>query len=239
MVAILEVVNKYVVYLRTSTRKQLLGLDAQKEIINKFINERPGSKIIKSFTEQESGFKDDRKQLVLAINFANENNARLLISTMDRLTRKASFYLQLQEQGVKFTMCDMPEADETVIGIMAILAQKELKNIRKRTRNGLQQIKTKIEQQGKYKTKFTGRFITRLGNTTNIKEAQLLGGKKSKDNAKKYAAEIMPIINEIINVGKVISLYGIAAALNARGIKTSKKKIWWPTTVKNVMERSL
>ena len=49
----------------------------------------------------------------------------------------------------------------------------------------------------------------------------------------------MPIINEIINVGKVISLYGIAAALNARGIKTSKKKIWWPTTVKNVMERSL
>jgi DNA invertase Pin-like site-specific DNA recombinase len=239
MVAILEVVNKYVAYLRTSTRKQLLGLDAQKEIINKFINERPGSKIIKSFTEQESGFKDDRKQLVLAINFANENNARLLISTMDRLTRKASFYLQLQEQGVKFTMCDMPEADETVIGIMAILAQKELKNIRKRTRNGLQQIKNKIQKQGRYRTKVSGRFITKLGNTTNIKEAQLLGGKKSKDNAKKYAAEIMPIINEIINVGKVISLYGIAAALNARGIKTSKKKIWWPTTVKNVMERSL
>jgi DNA invertase Pin-like site-specific DNA recombinase len=239
MVAILEVVNKYVAYLRTSTRKQLLGLDAQKEIINKFINERPGSKIIKSFTEQESGFKDDRKQLVLAINFANENNARLLISTMDRLTRKASFYLQLQEQGVKFTMCDMPEADETVVGIMAILAQKELKNIRKRTRNGLQQIKTKIEQQGKYKTKFTGRYITKLGNTKNIKEASLLGAEKRKDNAREYAAEIMPIINEIKNIGKVITLKGIADALNARGIKTSNEKMWWATSVKNVMERSL
>jgi 5-methylcytosine-specific restriction endonuclease McrBC GTP-binding regulatory subunit McrB len=122
---------------------------------------------------------------------------------------------------------------------MAILAQKELKNIRKRTRNGLQQIKTKIEQQGKYKTKFTGRYITKLGNTKNIKEASLLGAEKRKDNAREYAAEIMPIINEIKNIGKVITLKGIADALNARGIKTSNEKMWWATSVKNVMERSL
>ena len=62
---------------------------------------------------------------------------------------------------------------------------------------------------------------------------------KRKDNAREYAAEIMPIINEIKNIGKVITLKGIADALNARGIKTSNEKMWWATSVKNVMERSL
>jgi len=230
-------INKYVAYLRTSTKKQMLGLDVQKDIINKFINQRPGSTIIQSFTEQESGFKNDREQLALAMDLTKKEDARLLISTMDRLTRKASFYLQLQEQGVKFTICDMPEADETVIGIMAVLAQRELKMIRERTRNGLQQIKKKIKEHGKYRVKNSKKFITKLGSPNDLKKLAILGAKVKIKSAKKFANNVKPIIENIQEVGKVDTLNGIAAALNARGIATNSKgsSKWYASTVRNVM----
>ena len=238
MVAILEVINKYVAYLRTSTKEQVLGIKGQKEKIDTFVKIKSGS-IIKTFIEKESGLNDDRPELKKAIKYGELHKAILLVSSLDRLTRKEKKFYELQEEKVKFQCCDSPDGNPIAMGFQAIGARMYVDALRINTKAALGQIKKIIEKDGRYKTKVSGRFITRLGNTTNIKDAQFLGGKKSKDNAKKYAAEIMPIINEIINVGKVISLYGIAAALNARGIKTSKKKIWWPTTVKNVMERSL
>jgi len=133
--------NKFVAYLRTSTKKQLLGIAAQQDKIQDFISKRDGAVLLNTFTEQESGLNNNRKQLQAAIQFAKDNDARLLIATMDRLTRKASFFLQLQEEGVKFTICDMPEADETTISILAVIAQREVKLIKQRTKNGLGQIK--------------------------------------------------------------------------------------------------
>ena len=43
MVAILEVVNKYVAYLRTSTKEQDLGIKGQKEKIDTFVKIKSGS----------------------------------------------------------------------------------------------------------------------------------------------------------------------------------------------------
>ena len=174
----------YVAYLRTSTKKQLLGIAAQQDKIQDFISKRDGAVLDKTFTEQESGLNNNRKQLQAAIQYSKENNARLLIATMDRLTRKASFFLQLQEEGVKFTICDMPEADETTISILAVIAQREVKLIKQRTKNGLGQIKKKLKQDGQYKTKVSNRVITKLGNTTNLAQAAALAVQ-----AKKKAAE--------------------------------------------------
>jgi DNA invertase Pin-like site-specific DNA recombinase len=226
--------NNYVGYLRTSTKKQLLGIAAQKDKIKDFISQREGSVLLDTFVEQESGLNNNRKQLQAAIQYAKENNARLLIATMDRLTRKASFFLQLQEDHVKFTICDMPEADETTISILAVIAQREVKMIQQRTRNGLRQIKKKLKKDGQHRTKASNRIITKLGNTTNLAQAAALAVEAKKKAAAEFAREILPKIKDIRENGKVNTYRGIAAALNARGIKSKTEGKWYASSVRNV-----
>ena len=72
-------------------KEAALGIAAQKDKIKDFISQREGSVLLDTFVEQESGLNNNRKQLQAAIQYAKENNARLLIATMDELTRKASF----------------------------------------------------------------------------------------------------------------------------------------------------
>ena len=53
----------------------------------------------------------------------------LVIAKLDRLSRDAHFLLGLQKAGVKFVAADMPEANEMVVGIMALVAQAERRMI--------------------------------------------------------------------------------------------------------------
>jgi Recombinase len=46
----------------------------------------------------------------------------------------------------------------------------------------------------------------------------------------------MPIIEELRSAG-IISLRGIATALNARGVQTARGGQWDPTTVKRILAR--
>jgi DNA invertase Pin-like site-specific DNA recombinase len=59
-------------------------------------------------------------------------NAALVIAKLDRLSRDALFLLGLHKAGVRFVAADMPEANEMVVGIMAIVAQAERKMISER-----------------------------------------------------------------------------------------------------------
>src|SRR3954462_10381433 len=62
------------------------------------------------------------------------HNATLIIATLDRLSRDAHFLLGLQKAGARFVAADMPEANEMVVGIMAVVAQAERKMISERTK---------------------------------------------------------------------------------------------------------
>ncbi len=46
-----------------------------------------------------------------------------MIAKQDRLSRDAAFLLNLQKAGCGFVAADMPEANELVVGIMAVVAQ--------------------------------------------------------------------------------------------------------------------
>jgi DNA invertase Pin-like site-specific DNA recombinase len=131
--------SKYVAYYRVSTKKQGesgLGLEAQRIAVLNYI-QKNGNKIIAEFTEVESGKNDFRPELLKAISLAKENDAKLVIAKLDRLSRNVTFISQLMDSQVKFICCDMPEANELTIYIFAAIAQHERKRIRERIKEAL------------------------------------------------------------------------------------------------------
>jgi hypothetical protein len=58
----------------------------------------------------------------------------------------------------------------------------------------------------------------------------------NRDKADRFAAAILPIIDQI-RAGGTTTLTDIASELNARRIRTARGGRWYPTTVKNILER--
>jgi DNA invertase Pin-like site-specific DNA recombinase len=138
--------QNYVGYYRVSTEKQGrsgLGLDAQQTAVEAFIASRGAdAKLVASYVEVESGKRsDNRPELTKAMEHARLTGATLLIAKLDRLSRDAHFLLGLQKAGVRFVAADMPEANELVVGIMAVIAQAERKMISTRTKAALAGVK--------------------------------------------------------------------------------------------------
>lgn len=59
----------------------------------------------------------------------------------------------------------------------------------------------------------------------------------NRAKADRFAAAMLPVINRIRADGAT-TLTDIAAALNARNIRTARGRRWYPTTVKNILDRS-
>jgi len=55
----------------------------------------------------------------------------------DRLSRDAAFLLTLQASGARFLACDMPEANDLTVRIMALVAKAERDATSRRTREAL------------------------------------------------------------------------------------------------------
>ena len=138
----------YVAYYRVSTKKQGesgLGLEAQRVAVARFVK----GTIIGEYTEQESGKRDNREQLRLAIERAKKVGAVLVIAKLDRLSRNASFIFTLRDSGVNFQCVDMPDANTLTIGIFATLAQHERELISSRTKAALDVKKSQGVKLGK------------------------------------------------------------------------------------------
>src|SRR6266851_5593067 len=135
--------GKFISYLRVSTAKQGrsgLGLEAQREAVSRFLNGGQWE-LVQEFVEVESGKHGDRPELTKALAVARLHRATLVIAKLDRLSRDAHFLLGLQKAGVAFVAADMPEANEMVVGLMAVVAQAERKMISQRTKAALAEAK--------------------------------------------------------------------------------------------------
>jgi len=131
--------QKFVSCLRVSTAKQGesgLGLEAQRAAVLDYLNGGRWT-LVAEFVETESGADNERPKLAAAMATARAHGARLVIAKLDRLSRDAAFLLGLQRAGVRFVAADMPEANEMVVGIMAVVAEAERKMISKRTKDAL------------------------------------------------------------------------------------------------------
>ena len=132
--------SKFVVYLRVSTAKQGrsgLGLEAQREAVQRFVAERGGKIIAPEFIETESGKRNDRPELAKALKRCRATRANLVVAKLDRLSRNAAFLMTLRDSGVQFVAADLPEANTMTVGVMAVVAQYEREAISARTKAAL------------------------------------------------------------------------------------------------------
>jgi len=93
--------------------------------------------VIASYTEVESGKRDDRPELAKALACAKANKATLLIAKLDRLGRRVSFIFALKDAGVDFIALDCPELNTLMLAVMAGMAQHEREIISARTKAAL------------------------------------------------------------------------------------------------------
>lgn len=212
----------YVAYYRVSTQMQGasgLGLEAQRADAQRFI--RAGDRMIAEFTEVESGRRCDRPQLTAALSMARQRKAVLLIAKLDRLSRDALFILTLLRGRVPIKICDMPEANELVLTVMAGVAQQEAKAISQRTKAALSAARARGVKLGRPKGTITP---TELGVAARQRAADLA------------AHEIEPHILQLQANG-VTSLWGLAQGLNAKDIPTPRGCSWSPAGVRRVLKR--
>src|SRR6266404_4715508 len=130
---------RYVAYYRVSTDRQGrsgLGLEAQRATVQEFLG-RTGGTLRAEFTEVQSGRDDNRAELTGALKLCKLTNSTLLIAKLDRLSRNVAFLATLQQSKTKFVACDLPEANELVVHILAAVAQAERKAISERTKAAL------------------------------------------------------------------------------------------------------
>jgi len=88
------------------------------------------------FVEVETGkganALDRRPELRRALELCRKTGATLLIAKLDRLARNVHFVSGLMESKVKFVACDLPEANQLTIHIMAAFAEHEARRISER-----------------------------------------------------------------------------------------------------------
>lgn len=214
----------FVTYFRVS-KKQGQELDQQKAAVERFLN-GGNWKVIGSFEEKETGKKaglDNRPQLRAAIKMAKDNQATLLIAKIDRLARNVHFVSGLMESKAKFVACDMPEANDFTVHIMAAMAEQEAKAISTRTKDRLAYLKSQGVQ---------------LGNPNNGSAGQTM---KAAAGRSKKADEYVQSIKDDIEFWQKKgygSLKGLAEVLTRAKVPTSRGHTQWNATqVKRVLER--
>ena len=207
---------RYVAYYRVSTAKQGtsgLGLAAQEAAVRAFIAGEP----VAAFTEVESGKRDDRPQLAVALAHAKQHKATLVIAKLDRLARDVHFISGLLKSGVEIRACDIPTANRMVLHIMAAVAEGEREMISERTKAALAAAKARG---------------VRLGTPNTQRLAQ-----ERRAAADAHAHGLRTVLSELWVRG-ITGVREIAAALNVRGVSTSRGGKWHPTSVQRLLERT-
>ena len=212
-----------VIYRRVSTSEQSksgLGLDAQMNTATKFC-ESEGFEIAAAFQDVASGKLplEGRPGLAAALAKAARLKCPVIVSKLDRLSRDVAFISGLMSRGVPFIVAELgADTDPFVLHLYAALSEKERKLISQRTKEGLAVVKCRG---------------VKLGNPTNLSEAQAKGRAANVAASVAFGGRMIPTIEALVAGGK--SLNAIAAQLNGMNVPTMRGGRWTAKAVSRVV----
>jgi DNA invertase Pin-like site-specific DNA recombinase len=209
------VVKPAIAYIRVSTRKQSLGLEAQQTTLARFA-EAEGYRLIETFQEMETGKGHDaldrRPQLAASLKAAKQHKAPIIVAKLDRLSRDVHFISGLMVHKTPFIVAELgADADPFMLHLYAALAEKERRLISQRTKDALAAAKARGVKLGGLNAK----------------------GIKNRDAAKERAQALLPILAELNGM----SARAIATQLNVRNVPTPNGGPWYAVTVIRVQRR--
>lgn len=213
--------EKYIGYVRTSTGRQVLGLEEQKSRIIQFV-ESNGDILVDVISEQESGKNNVRAGLEMAISQCLKKGYTLLFTKLDRLSREVEFLFTLRNKGVKLRCIELPELNTLTLGIFGSVAQWERELISSRTKRGLEELK---------KTK-------KLGNPQNLTSAARLKGVEAVKNNKidnENWKRAKTFVEHFQMKFGYINLSELSRELNENGYKTRNGCLFSAGTVKRLI----
>lgn len=216
--------GKFIAYYRVSTQKQGmsgLGLEAQQVAVAAYLN-GGAWQLVGEFQEVETGKGADalakRPQLRAALDACRKHGATLIIAKLDRLARNVHFISGLMVSKVRFVACDMPEANELTIHIMAAFAEHEAKRISQRTKDALAIAKSR------------GVVLGRSG-PANLRPN--IEGRQTAANA--FAERLRPMVDDMTARG--LSQRAMVAELNGIGVPAVNGGVWRRSQVQRVIQR--
>jgi len=229
--------DKLIPYYRVSTKKQGesgLGLEAQRATFEAYAR-ATGGVAFGEYIEVESGKRADRPQLMAAIEHAKSVKGRLVVAKLDRLARNVLFTAALMESKVDFVACDMPDANKTIIQIMAAIAEGEARAISERTTAALAAAKARGVKMGSARPgHWDGREDRRqAGQNKGLPLARASRSRAARD----YYASTVAKIKEQREAGKTLA--EVAEALNAKGYVTRMDRPFSGTCVRDLILRYL
>ena len=219
-----------VAYLRVSTSQQGksgLGIQAQRAAIARFC-EAEGYAVEAEHVEVETGKGTDalerRPQLAAALTRAKRLKCPVVVAKLDRLSRDVAFTSGLMSKRVPFVVAELgADCDPFMLHIYAAFAERERTIIAARTKAALAALKAKG---------------VRLGNPTNLPQAQAMGRACGVLAADNFAANVLPLVRQM-QAGGAVTLAELASGLNNRGVQTARGGMWHPMTVKNLLARGV
>ena len=235
----------YVAYYRVSTGKQSKEMASQKTAVKKYLETRwPPDK---SFTETESGAKNNRPELEKAMVYCKKHNATLIVAKLDRLSRDLGFIAKLQDD-IEFVCCDMPDATRETIGFMGVIARWEREQIAKRTKEALAEKRKEGVLLGSHNPKVR-KGLEKWRAIQKKKREQKDKLKTKKETTKSIIQKpnkpkaVYIADQKVLQTIKTLRLQGfsykrVALALNESGIPPRGGGQWFKTQVIRVCKRN-
>lgn len=209
---------KAIAYTRRSTdteESQVHSLQAQKKEILDYARKND-IEIVACFSESISGKNRIRPEFSKAVEMAKKENLPVIAKSLSRIGRNASQVLEIMDD-IELIITDYGKSvDKDFLSLMAVINQIEVRAISKRTKSALALLKA----QG-----------VKLGNTTNLIDAQNLGRQSQIKNADEFAMKLAPMVMNDIRPTTM------ARQLNEIGVKTQRGKKWTTGGIQNLRKR--
>lgn len=222
---------KAILYARVSTKEQGksgLGLEAQIDDMKRFCDYHK-IEILDVRTEVVSGgYPLDRRPILKqSLSDASKAKAVVLTSKIDRLSRNASFILNLMEAKVGFMVVECGiNVSPLEIQLRASFAEEERRKISGRIKAAFKAKKDREEPMG-----------FRLAKQAYQQAKMIpLAAAAKKQEADSFAIHMKPTISRMQRDGMTLSQ--IAEELNLHGFSTATGKgKWYAQSVKNIVSR--